>query len=520
MSVPRVVEEGGDRLPGVSPPPDRVADPCILVIFGAGGDLTKRKLAPSLYNLSCHGLLNQRFAVIGFARNALDEDEFRRQMEEAVREFGTGSFDPSLWDPLGRGLHYITGEFDDPAAYRHLRELLGQLDRETGTRGNVLFYLATPPRFFGEIARQLAGAELVNRSEVPAGWTRIIVEKPFGRDLDSARELNRQMLSVFREDQIYRIDHYLGKETVQNILLFRFTNGIFEPIWNRRYIDHVQIMVAETVGMEGRGAYYEEAGVLRDMIQNHMFQLLSLVAMEPPISLKADAVRNEKVQVLQAVRAMQPEEILQCAVRGQYGPGVVGNENVPGYREEPHVSPTSATETYAALKLYVENWRWADVPFYLRSGKRLAKRDTEVTIQFRRAPLLLLRDAAVDQVQPNRLTLHIQPDERISMRFQAKRPGPTVRMVPAEMEFRYSDLADGSPSTGYETLIYDCMIGDSTLFHRADMVEAAWEIATPILDVWQAIPPRDFPNYDAGSWGPRIADDLIEREGRRWVQPR
>jgi glucose-6-phosphate 1-dehydrogenase len=498
----------------------RVADPCVMVLFGAAGDLTKRKLVPSLYNLLRNGLLSQQFAVIGFARNEFTHEEFRRQMAEAIRSFGTGKVDPALFETLDKHFYYVTGEFGDPHAYKRLKETIGQVEKECGIKGNTLFYLATPPSFFAEIGSQLGKAGLVKSPEDRSGWTRMIIEKPFGRDLESARELNRNLLRVFDESQIYRIDHYLGKETVQNILLFRFMNGIFEPIWNRRYIDHVQIIVAETVGVEGRGQYYEEAGVLRDMIQNHMFQVMSLVAMEPPISLEGDAVRDEKVKVLHAIKPMKPEDILQRTVRGQYGEGTEYEERVPAYRNEPSVSPTSTTETYAALKLFVENWRWTDVPFYLRSGKRLAHRDTEIVIQFRRAPLILLRDTPVSQVQPNRLTVHIQPDERITLQFEAKIPGPTIRMKPVEMEFSYSDLEEGAnPSTGYETLIYDCMIGDSTLFHRADMVEAAWAVATPILDVWKALPPRDFPNYAAGSWGPRSADELIERDGRQWVCP-
>jgi glucose-6-phosphate 1-dehydrogenase len=416
-------------------------------------------------------------------------------------------------------MHYVRGDFGDPAAYAQLREVLTHVATECGTGGNVIFYLATPPQFFDQIATQLGAAGLVKQPDNPTGWTRIVIEKPFGRDLESARELNRQLLSIFQERQIYRIDHYLGKETVQNILLFRFVNGIFEPIWNRRYVDHVQLIVAEQIGIENRGAYYDQAGALRDIMQNHMFQLLCLVAMEPPISFDGEAVRDEKVKVLHAIKPMSPEQILNCTVRGQYGPGTVDGTRVPGYRDEPNVSPTSTTETYAAVKLFVENWRWADVPFYLRTGKRLACHDTEIVIQFRRAPLLLLRDTAAEQVQPNRLTIHVQPDERITLRFQAKQPGPAIHLVPVDMEFAYSQLGALGPSTGYETLLYDCMIGDSTLFHRDDMVEAAWQVATPILDVWKALPPRDFPNYPAGTWGPSAADALINRDGRKWIEP-
>ena len=499
---------------------ERVADPCVMVIFGASGDLTRRKLVPSLYNLAQNNLLNSDFAVVGFARQEMSHDEFRRQMREAIQEFGTDEFDPALWEKLEKRLYYLSGELDDPTAYSPLVELLEQVDNECGTQGNYLYYLATPPDFFSVIAGQLGQVGLAQDNR-QASWRRIIVEKPFGRDLDSARALNKQLLDVFDEAQIYRIDHYLGKETVQNILVFRFANGIFEPIWDRRYIDHVQIMVAESIGVEQRGGYYEGAGVLRDMIQNHMFQLLSLVAMEPPISFEADAVRDEKVKVLNALHPMQPEEIIQHTARGQYGDGVVNGKNMPAYRSEPNVSPDSRTETYAALKLFVDNWRWAGVPFFLRSGKRMANRSTQIVIQFRRVPLLLFRDSASEQLEPNRLVLHIQPDEQISLRFQAKVPGPTMHFAPVNMGFGYKDLADGSPATGYETLLYDCMNADSTQFHRADMVDAAWEIATPILDVWAVLPLRDFPNYKAGTWGPRTADTLIEGDGRgrKWLHP-
>jgi glucose-6-phosphate 1-dehydrogenase len=380
----------------------------------------------------------------------------------------------------------------------------------------VLFYLATPPNLFGEVVRRLGEAGLVQTDEDT--WRRVIVEKPFGHDLESARALSAELARVLREDQIYRIDHYLGKETVQNILVFRFANGLFEPIWNRTYVDHIQLTVAETVGVEDRGNYYETAGVLRDMIQNHLFQLLALVAMEPPISFAADAVRDEKVKVLQAIRPMSPEDILDRTIRGQYGDGVIDGKPVPAYRKEPKVSPTSTTETYAALKLFVENWRWAGVPFYLRSGKRLARRRTEIVVEFQRPPLLLLDRAAVHGVDPNRLVLHIQPDEGIELQVKAKRPGPTVRVETVKLDFSYKDFGDTPAATGYERLLYDCMAGDSTLFHRTDMVEAAWRIATPILDAWRALLAPDFPNYPAGSWGPAAADELLHQDGRRWYK--
>ena len=492
----------------------RAADPCVMVVFGGAGDLTRRKLAPALYNLAHHGLLTWPFAVVGVAMDDFDDESFRNRLTQAVQS-QCAVVTPALGERLRSSCYYVKGKFDDAATYRQLAERIAAVAQETGAPANTLYYLATPPQFFGTIATQLAAAGLVKPLDDASGWTRIVVEKPFGRDLASARALNRELLAAFDETQIFRIDHYLGKETVQNILMFRFLNGIFEPIWNRRYIDHVQILVAETLGVEGRGGYYDTAGALRDILQNHMFQLLCLVAMEPPVSLSAEDVRNEKVKVLHAIRRLKDEEVLQQTVRGQYGAGVVDGHDVPAYRAEPSVNPTSNIDTYAAMKLFVENWRWADVPFYLRTGKRLAKHDTEIVIQFRRAPLTLLPGECGQQ--PNQLVIHIQPDERITLSFQAKVPGPVLRLAPVELQFSYRDLGEDSGATGYETLIYDCMIGDSTQFHRADMVEEAWKVVTPILDVWQALAPRDFPNYPAGSWGPSAADTLLERDGRKWV---
>jgi len=494
--------------------PGRPAPPSTVVIFGAAGDLTKRKLVPALYNLKVLGLLAREFAIVGVARREKTHEQFREEETRDIREFATTRVDETLWAELREAMYYQAGELSDPAVYTQLADLLAEVTKRHGTGGNVLFYLAVPPSLFGEVVRRLSEAGLV-RHEGDT-WRRVIVEKPFGHDLDSARALSTELAGVLREDQIYRIDHYLGKETVQNILVFRFANSLFEPIWNRTYVDHVQLTVAETVGVEERGNYYETAGVLRDMIQNHMFQLLSLVAMEPPISFAADAVRDEKVKVLQAIRPMNPEEILDRTVRGQYGEGEIEGRLVRAYRREPKVSPTSTTETYAALQLFVENWRWAGVPFYLRSGKRLARRRTEIVFEFRRPPLLLLDRAAMGQIDPNRLVLHIQPDEGIELQVKAKRPGPTVRIETVKLDFSYKDFGDTTAATGYERLLYDCMAGDSTLFHRTDMVEAAWHIATPILDAWRALPVTDFPNYAAGSWGPEAADELIRQEGRRW----
>jgi glucose-6-phosphate 1-dehydrogenase len=410
---------------------------------------------------------------------------------------------------------YVAGDFRDAAAYGRLREAMAQVEREPGTGGNALFYLATPPQLFGEIVRNLAEAGLVTEAE--GRFRRVVIEKPFGTDLDSARALNTELGECVHEGQIYRIDHYLGKETVQNILVFRFANGIFEPIWNRRYIDHVQITVAEELGVEMRGAYYEGAGTLRDMLPNHLFQLLALTAMEPPISFAADAVRDEKAKVLRAVKPITSEQVLVCTVRGQYGEGVLPDgQHVQGYRSEPRVSPDSTTETYAAVKLLLDNWRWADVPFYLRSGKRLGGRVTELAIQFKCAPTMLFRGTSVRSLDPNVMVIRIQPDEGISVRFGAKVPGPSLRIGSVDMEFRYQDYFGATPSTAYETLLYDCASGDATLFQRADSVEAGWQVVMPILDVWNAIPPRNFPNYAAGSWGPAEAEALLARDGRTW----
>ena len=495
----------------------RPSSPCTIVIFGAAGDLTKRKLLPALYNLKANGLLAREFAIVGVTRKDKSHEQFRAEQSKDIAQFATMSVDQTLWGELRDALYYQAGEFTDAATYAKLGALLGEVAERHRTGGNVLFYLAVPPTFFAEIVGRLGAAGLVR--EDGRSWRRVIIEKPFGRDLDSARVLNAEIAGVLKEEQIYRIDHYLGKETVQNIMVFRFANGLFEPIWNRRYVDHVQIKVAETVGAEDRGNYYDTAGVLRDMIQNHMFQLLALVAMEPPSSFDADAVRDEKVKVLKAIRPMAPEEVLRDTVRGQYGEGLLAGQKVPGYRSEPKVSPTSTTETYAALKLHVENWRWAGVPFYLRSGKRLAKRDTEIMIQFRRPPLLLFEAEAIDQIEPNRLVIHVQPDEGIEIQIKAKHPGPTVALNTVKLDFSYKDFGETAAATGYERLLYDSMIGDNTLFHRSDMVEASWKLATPLLDVWQTLPPRDFPNYPAGSHGPASADELIHRDGRKWRNP-
>jgi glucose-6-phosphate 1-dehydrogenase len=494
----------------------RPGDPCAFVVFGALGDLTKRKLLPALYNLQGNGLLPRDFAIIGVARRALDEDAFRDYAAAAARALDAPPAGGAPRADFTPRVHYVRGDFEDPGTYQRLSESLAHAAREHGAAGNALFYLATPPGEFRPIVRGLAGAGLTRQD---AGWRRLVIEKPFGHDLESARALNRELTAVLDEGQVFRIDHYLGKETVQNLMVFRFANGMFEPIWNRRYVDHVQLTVAEELGVEGRGAYYDQAGVVRDLVQNHMLQLLALVAMEPPSTLAPEAVRNEKVKVLDAIRSMTPEQVLRDAVRGQYGPGVVAGARVPGYRDEPGVAADSRTETFAALRLVVENWRWAGVPFYLRSGKRLPRRHTQISIQFRRPPLLLFEEAGVEQIEPNRLDIVVQPEEAISISMKAKRPGPAIVLEQVKLDFSYSEFGPLPPATGYERLLHDVMIGDAELFHRADLVEASWRIVAPALDVWNTLPAREFPNYEAGTWGPAAAGDLLARDGRRWVNP-
>jgi glucose-6-phosphate 1-dehydrogenase len=496
---------------------EKTAEPCTVVIFGASGDLTKRKLVPALYRLMQQRLLPAEFGIIGFARSPMSDEEFRDKMKDAVVTYGEAkSVDETVWQSFAQGIYYVSGNINEPDPYKQLSEKLDQIDRERGTCGNRVFYLSTSPSLYSEAFEQLGAANLARPKE--GSWVRIIIEKPFGHDLASAKQLNVDVAKVFEEDQVYRIDHYLGKETVQNLLVFRFANGIFEPIWNRQYIDHVQITNAEAIGVEGRGGYYDTSGVLRDMIQNHVFQVLSLVAMEPPVNLSANAVRDEKIKAMYAVRAFPPDRIDEFAVRGQYGPGSVAGKEVPGYRTEKDVSPESNTDTYASVKLFFDNWRWADVPFYLRSAKRMPKRVTEIAIQFKQAPLQLFSNIRDQQFEPNVLIVRIQPDEGITLRIGAKVPGQVTRIRWVNMDFRYGASFGVTSPEAYERLLLDCILGDSTLYARRDMTERGWEIVQPILDHWLSVR-ADFPNYESGSWGPKAADELLEKDGRRWRRP-
>jgi glucose-6-phosphate 1-dehydrogenase len=492
----------------------RTPEPCTVVIFGATGDLTHRKLLPALYNLQRERLLPPGFSVVGFARRDWSDEFFRDSLLEDARTFSRSGVQDALWPSFAEGVSYVRSSFDDPAGYTALSQRLQELDEARGTSGNRLFYLATPPENYATIIQQL-GAAGMNRSPA-GGWVRIIVEKPFGRDLASARALNAEVHRVFGEPQVYRIDHYLGKETVQNIMVFRFANGIFEPLWDRRYVDHVQITVAEQVGLEGRGGYYERAGAMRDMIQNHLMQLLTLTAMEPPIGYRADAVRDEKVKVLRAIRPIAPEQVDRFTLRGQYGPGVVDGQAVPGYRQEKGVAPESATETYVALQLFIDSWRWAGVPFLLRTGKRLPKRASEIAIQFRSAPLMLFDSGPLSDIEPNVLSIQVQPDEGITLRFDSKVPGQANQIRPVTMDFRYNASFGVESPEAYERLLLDAMLGDSTLFTRSDEVEASWSLITPIHQGWEMSQPPAFPNYEAGTWGPKEADRLLGTQRRAW----
>jgi glucose-6-phosphate 1-dehydrogenase len=491
-------------------------EPTILVIFGSMGDLTWRKLAPALYNLLLAERLPEHFAVIGLDMKKQSPDEFRLRLKEGADGFcKCGGVDDKTWNKFAVNLSYFSGDFADAATYVALDSQLEGLEKKWGSPANHIFYLATPPGIVETIVKGMGAAGLADDRT----RARIVVEKPFGHDLASAVALNGVLTTVFDEAQIYRIDHYLGKETVQNILAFRFANALFEPTWDRRYIDHVQITVSEQVGVEHRGAYYEHAGALRDMIQNHLMQVLTLIAMEPMVSFDANEIRSKKVDVLRAIRPISEEHVQDIAVRGQYGPGSIGGEKVSAYRAEADVAKDSPTETFAAIKLFVDNWRWQDVPFYLRTGKRLPTRASKVTIQFRPVPHQAFPTTAVQAWQPNDLIIDIQPQEGILLRFQAKQPGPSLQLTSVDMHFSYQETFESKSPEAYETLLADVMVGDATLFMRADQVEASWAVLMPILNVWGNSTPADFPNYKSGTWGPKAAEAFIEKDGRSWLQP-
>jgi len=511
--------------------PARIPDPCALVIFGASGDLTHRKLLPALYSLTRDRLLPARFAIIGFARRAVSDDAFREEMRAACSEFARRRpIDPELWASFARNIYYQQGEYEDPASFLALKQRLTEIEKTQGLHGNRVFYLATPPSSFASVIRSLGQAELAPKPAPPGTpkppgaappFARVIIEKPFGTDLETARALNRDVHEALDERQIYRIDHYLGKETVQNLLVFRFANGIFEPIWNNRFVDHVQITGAESIGVEARGGYFEQAGSMRDMVQNHLLQVLSLFAMEPPIAFDPDSVRDEKLKVLKALRFIPESDFERHVVRAQYVAGSNGGQSVRGYREEPNVSPTSTTETFVALKLFIDSWRWAGVPFYLRSGKRLPKRVTEIAVYFKEAPHLLFGRRG-ESIRPNVLSIRIQPDEGIALNFGSKLPGPAMEIAPVSMEFRYGSSFGVEPPEAYERLLLDCLLGDGTLFTRADEVEASWTWVSRIHKRGaeeNAAGRSTLATYPAGTWGPEAADRLMAADGRAWRTP-
>lgn len=500
--------------PGVS---SRFIDPCILVIYGATGDLTARKLFPAIYNLAREGQLPSQFAVVGFARRDKTHEQFRAEMKEAINQFSrVKPVDESVWKNFEKQIFYHCSEFPDKEGYTRLNTFLKELDGKFGTKGNRVFYLSTQPKFFTTICENMHSTGLLyDADKEKEKFSRVIIEKPFGHDLDSAHALQDELLQFLSEEQIYRIDHYLGKETVQNLMVFRFANSLFESLWNSRYIDHVQITVAEDIGIGRRGAFFEEAGILRDILQNHMMQLLSLVAMEPPVDLSANAIRDEKVKVLHALRPFTEKDFLESIVRGQYGKGFINGEPAKGYREEENVDPHSAVETFIAMRIFVDNWRWHGVPFYLRGGKRLPKRATEIAIHFKHPPGVLFQEQD-KQHEPNVLAIRIQPDEGTALKINCKVPGPASPIQPVKMDFRYGSYFGMSPPEAYERLILDCMAGDNTLFAREDEVFNSWKLLTPVLEHWQNQTPEDFPNYEAGTWGPEAAEKMLEKDGRKW----
>jgi len=513
----KLFEESTANLSALMNLQEAPVDPCLMVIFGASGDLTKRLLIPSLFNLFCDGYLPSGFAILGMAMDAFSTDSFRAKMSSDVQKYSRQDhFNESEWKDFCDKIHYLKGRFDDPEAFQQLDSFLQALDGRYDIGGNMLFYMATPPSVFGMIS---SGLQSIRLNEESRGWRRIIVEKPFGTDLASAQKLNREILTYWHENQVYRIDHYLGKETVQNLLAFRFANGMFEPLWNRTHIDHIQITATEQVGVEWRGGYYDQSGVIRDMIQNHLFQIMSYLCMEPPTSFDAEAIRNEKYKLLSAVRIMKPEDVRKNTVRGQYDAGVLpdGSE-ARAYRQEHAVDPQSNTETFAAVKMRIDNWRWHGVPVYLRSGKGLRTKSTEIVVQFRRAPEFTFRGTpAASQLEANQLIFHIQPNEGIELRFLAKRPGPMMQMRKVNMHFEYDEAFVSHPGTGYETMLHDCMHGDPSLFSRSDLVETAWKIVQPIQEVWGSEKAENFPDYPFGSWGPKAAFDLLTPDHRRWL---